>query len=258
LFDSRPQLNECIELTSLPNSLGGCTGLTALSAHNCKLTGLPAGLGDCAGLRTLDISYNKIVESVEPAGVGRLSALETLNASFCRQMGTFSAVPASSRLLRLYLGHNRLSRVDGPALLRAPNLQELLLNNNLLESLPDEVGALLKLKLVDFGCNSLQSVPTGLGYLPELQRISYAGNPCEVRLGTRDTGDLKRFMRTRGPPHPALAAAGIDAEDESDASGERAALCEGLISREPLCTVLRDLAPLRLSRGTLTHSWRRR
>jgi hypothetical protein len=44
--------------------------------------------------------------------------------------------------------------------------------------------------------------------------------PQEVRLGTRDTGALKKLFRTRGPPHPALAAAGIDAEDESDAAGK--------------------------------------
>ena len=70
--------------------------------------------------------------------------------------------------------------VDGPAILAAPNLQELLVNNNLIEELPNELGALLKLKMIDFGCNSLQGVPTGLGYLPELQRINYVGNPCEV------------------------------------------------------------------------------
>ncbi len=63
-------------------------------------------------------------------------------------------------------------------------------------------------------------MPTGLGYLPDLQRIVYNGNPVEVRLGTRDAADLKRLFRTRGPPHPALAlAVGVQVEDESDAGG---------------------------------------
>ena len=39
------------------------------------------------------------------------------------------------------------------------------------------MGALVKLKILDVGCNSLQSLPTGLGYLPDLQRIVYEGNP---------------------------------------------------------------------------------
>ena len=60
--------------------------------------------------------------------------------------------------------------------------------------------------MLDVGCNSLQTLPTGLGYLPELQRVVYAGNPVEVRLGTRSTEELKRLFRTRGPPHPALVS----------------------------------------------------
>jgi len=71
-------------------------------------------------------------------------------------------------------------KLDASALLNAPNLTELLLNNNLIDDVPLEVGALLKLKLIDVGCNNLQSMPTGLGYLPDLTRIVYAGNPCEV------------------------------------------------------------------------------
>lgn len=191
--------------------------------------------------------------------------------------------------------------------MNAPNTTELLLNNNLIDDVPLEVGALLKLKLIDVSCNDLQSMPTGLGYLPDLTRIVYAGNPCEVggrcgtilagrskneaarhlkilfiprihvifcsvvecvkgplikalalltfeyhaslcanhnprlntqvRLGTRSSEDLKRFMRTRGPPHPALKEAGIEVEDESDASGKLMAkakklLASGMTERE--------------------------
>jgi hypothetical protein len=52
----------------------------------------------------------------------------------------------------------------------------------------------------------------------------------QVRLGTRSSEDLKRFMRTRGPPHRALRAAGIDAEDESDASGKLLAKAKKLLA----------------------------
>jgi len=193
-------------------------------------------------------------------------------------------------------------KLDASALLNAPNMTELLLNNNLIDDVPLEVGALLKLKLIDVGCNNLQSMPTGLGYLPDLTRIVYAGNPCEVcvcvavvveiegpigkifvvaqekgskrlfssahniffifnllflchlisfklphsmcfcmyemqllfwaqvRLGTRSSEDLKRFMRTRGPPHPALKEAGIEVEDESDASGKLMAKAKKLLA----------------------------
>ena len=141
---------------------------------------VPASIGGCGELRTLDISYNKCKEL--PASVGDLGKLEVFNASSCRLVSA-PPVPASAALRAVYLGHNRLTRVEGAALLRAPNTTELLLNNNLLEELPQEVSALVRLKIVDFGCNNLQSVPTGLGYLPDLGRIVYAGNPCEVHTG---------------------------------------------------------------------------
>ena len=88
------------------------------------------------------------------------------------------ATPRSPALVRLFLGHNRFVPVPGPELLSgAPNCRELLLNNNVIEEAPQELAALVKLKVLDVSCNSLQSMPTGLGYLPELQRIVYAGNP---------------------------------------------------------------------------------
>ena len=47
------------------------------------------------------------------------------------------------------LGHNRLVCVIGDELLHVPNLIELLLNNNLIEEIPQEVGALAKLRVLD-------------------------------------------------------------------------------------------------------------
>jgi hypothetical protein len=105
---------------------------------------------------------------------------------------------------------------------------ELDIQGNRLTGLPEDIGRLLKLKLLNAANNDLADIPYTIGYVAALQRFSYHcfslpdlicsvpyhfpvlrpfrivldGNPLRTirrSLLTQATSDLKTYLRTRGP-----------------------------------------------------------
>ena len=126
------QMTHCPRLVALPESLGALgASLKTLSVGHCGLRSLPRSIGGLSSLTTLDVNHNRIVDKL-PDGLSSLERLVELNVSSNR-IAHCPAIPRSPALLRLFLGHNRFVSVSGPEiLLAAPNVQELLLNNNLI------------------------------------------------------------------------------------------------------------------------------
>mmetsp|Transcript_62328 Transcript_62328/g.140970 ORF Transcript_62328/g.140970 Transcript_62328/m.140970 type:complete len:831 (-) Transcript_62328:111-2603(-) len=215
------KLSHSPDLAALPDSTGKLARLQLLTADHCALTALPASLGAASpGLRTslkfLDLSFNRLTSpGVAPSVLGDLAVLEHLNMASNR-LSEPPPVPASPKLLRFFVNNNRIEKMDGPALLKAPALQEILLNDNKLTELPEELGALRGLRTLDVSQNGMRALPNCLGYLPELQRLIYRGSPCEVRIGKKDLSELLMNLRNRGPPHPLLEGA----VDESNKAGK--------------------------------------
>ena len=142
------QMTHCPNLKGLPESL--CTlhrTLTSLDVSHCGLIALPVGIGKLSSLTSLVAHHCRIGPSL-PTSIADLTSLEVLNAGSNR-LTDWPRLPHSTRLQRLFLGHNRLVCVIGDELLHVPNLIELLLNNNLIEEIPQEVGALAKLRVLD-------------------------------------------------------------------------------------------------------------
>ena len=74
-------------------------------------------------------------------------------------------LPATPTLANVYLSHNALQALDGDSLLGASAVRELHAGDNQLTSLPDEVGALAQLKVLDVSNNNLSDLPASLGYV---------------------------------------------------------------------------------------------
>lgn len=85
-------------------------------------------------------------------------------------------------LVHLDLSRNQLNILPS-AVCQLP-LQVLLLGNNKLVSLPEDIGRLQDLTLLDVTCNLLSTLPPQIGELAELRELNASNNVlCDVPLG---------------------------------------------------------------------------
>ena len=220
--------------------------LESLSAARNELAELPPSLGELRKLKTLDVSDNNLTALPDLSGARALVEVDARS----NRIGALPALPRSpasgaSGLARLFLGCNAIRAVDGEALVRSvgPSLAHLGLNDNKLRSLPDVLGALGALRLIDVSNNDLSELPGSLGYIRSLSKVLVTGNalrglrPAIVAAGV---SAVKRYLRTRGPPHAALASKERDDGGEFD---EWALTIEAVASDDPqLSSALRDAA----------------
>ena len=94
-------------------------------------------------------------------------------------------------LKKLYLDHNRLSRLD-PIVGHLRNLTNLDVSNNQIMEVPEEIGMLVNLKELLLFDNNLETLPYEVGYLFKLETLGIDGNPLDedlkdhiVRHGTK-------------------------------------------------------------------------
>ncbi len=84
-------------------------------------------------------------------------------------------------LKKLYLDHNRLSRLD-PVVGHLRNLTHLDISSNQIMELPEEIGMLVNLKELLVFDNNLQTLPYEVGYLFKLETLGIDGNPLDEDL----------------------------------------------------------------------------
>jgi len=215
---------ESNRLVNLPNAMGGLSSLQTLTARENEIREIGEWIGSLPQLRLLELAKNSIVR-VDPS----ISALRSLVYLDLREnlLNHIPPLPVQGKLTQLYLGFNQLAEVDGESLLSVSNvLCELHLQNNQIRQLPETIGSLVKLKVLDISNNNLSDLLPALGYLPELHRVVLDGNPLRAvrrALTAGSVHELKKYLRTRGPP-PAFKGL---IEAEPDEVFEAAVNCSG-------------------------------
>lgn len=68
-----------------------------------------------------------------------------------------------------------------------------ILQSNRIGRLPEEMGALARLKTLDVSNNELAELPAALGYLPELNRLAVEGNPLKSIRRSIISGPISSF-----------------------------------------------------------------
>ncbi|XP_077117664.1 leucine-rich repeat and calponin homology domain-containing protein 4 isoform X1 [Ranitomeya variabilis] len=149
-------------LTSLPPHICRLP-LTVLIASNNKLASIPEEVGGMSGLRQLDVSCNEL-QSL-PAQMGSLQSLRELNVRR-NQLTSLPEEISQLPLTRLDFSCNRVSRIP-PSFRRLRHLQSIVLDNNPLQYPPAQICLKGKVHIFKYLHLEACSKPA-----PELEKLS--------------------------------------------------------------------------------------
>jgi len=178
------------KLRRVPAAIRHLTNLTKLNVSNNDIVELSEEIGELVSLRRLNVGTNKL--TTLPSTLGRLSRLERLD---CSRNNLCEIPPLAfenlSSIEVIDLQSNRLSCV--PHTIALPELKELHLNDNLIESLPDEFGVgLTSIRKLILHHNRLTHLPQDLAGLHGLKFLSLHTNTLEcLPLGIECLTSLK-------------------------------------------------------------------
>ncbi|KAJ6465329.1 hypothetical protein C8R45DRAFT_910748 [Mycena sanguinolenta] len=173
-------------LGTLPQSIGKLQRLETLDVHNNRLVELPVSLWNCASLSRLNVTSNLLVswpgpppfvsdlaplahslellylsqnsftdEVLRPLMI--LKELRVLNLSF----NSIQDMPSNffchlTKLEEVYLSGNALTKFPSEDLPKLTRLSTLFLNGNRLQTLPQKLGKVKSLTVLDIGSNQLK------------------------------------------------------------------------------------------------------
>lgn len=167
-------------IAPLPDSIGGLRNLRLLSI-SCPNLRLPSELGALTSLVSLRLKCDDIEMPKDLSGLSELQELEMISSCQCLPEGIFT-LPA---LGKLELKCSHLETLDGIENLKS--LGQLSLSCLELRNLPDEVGKLTKLHLLEMETPMMEFLPTGLSQwtaLEELNLVSSALRELPPQIGS--------------------------------------------------------------------------
>eukprot|EP00026_Physarum_polycephalum_P000783 Phypoly_transcript_00784.p1 GENE.Phypoly_transcript_00784~~Phypoly_transcript_00784.p1 ORF type:complete len:1126 (+),score=166.43 Phypoly_transcript_00784:12-3389(+) len=162
------------KLLRVPPEIGRLHSLTELRLDSNELSAIPAEICNLASLTVLDISLNKIL--IFPPNLSHLTSLTKLDAS----NNKFAIFPASlpKSLTSIDVSHNMISGQVPPSsvVMNCLDLQEIKLDGNTIQLLPEEMGLLQKLEVFTASNNELITLPPSLGQCTSLRILEVENN----------------------------------------------------------------------------------
>lgn len=155
LIDAALQLNPRLKQSPRAHDLA-LYAITRLDVSSNSLVALPAELFRLASLRYLNVAQNKIERLPEPTAQPATQVIRSRGS----RSGSHNSIDYRCPVLEeLYLQDNRLEELPD-ALFRLPSLTTLVLSNNKLQYLPYEMWRAPKLKELNVAFNLLRELPT--------------------------------------------------------------------------------------------------
>ncbi len=169
------RLDLCCNLTEFPPEIFALADtLEILNLSGNVLTTLPDDLPRLHKLRVIFCSDNHFTRV--PEVLGRCPNLEMIGFKANR----IEALPANAlpKKLRWLILTDNLLRTIPAELGQCEHLQKLMLAGNQLTQLPDELAACKNLELLRIAANRFTHLPAWLFEMPRLAWLAYSGNPC--------------------------------------------------------------------------------
>ncbi|KAI7898152.1 uncharacterized protein BX663DRAFT_582519 [Cokeromyces recurvatus] len=183
------------KITSFPDEICKLTQLVGLFATANRLTGrLPSGFSKLDKLQELDLRQNQITDLDELYMLPKLeiisidyNAITVVNYNFqnLRQLKMLPAQlynpdntlkPKRCSLTDLNLANCKLSSLSNDLFVNTVCLENLILDNNTLSALPSSIGSLKKLVRLSVQGNNLESLPPQISQLTELKVLDVQKN----------------------------------------------------------------------------------
>ncbi|KAK9491807.1 hypothetical protein V1508DRAFT_373024 [Lipomyces doorenjongii] len=172
--------------------------LQKLNVKSNKLRTFPFGSIENAPIVELDLSYNKISESlISIDRISRFSELRVLRASHNQIKVVSDFAIMLPYLEELDLNSNMVVSL-GMLLLCTPSLVQLHISRNMIPVLPDGITELRNLKMLDISYNLFRHFDSRIGLIDSLESLRWDGNKfVERSLAALDTKNLKMRLRER-------------------------------------------------------------
>jgi Leucine-rich repeat (LRR) protein len=161
-----------IKFEEFPNEIIALSKLEYLDMINCGIKELPQNFGDLVNIKKLYLSDNQL--SALPESVSKLTGLKYINLD----RNNFTEFPVSlsnHKTLRwLRLNDNQITNITSFA--GMGSLKCLYLNNNKIQTLPNDISVLGNLTDLALAGNQLKSLPENIFKLKKLERLSLQDN----------------------------------------------------------------------------------
>lgn len=184
--------------TGIPDGLVESKRLKFLYLGNVLGESLPKGSENLAELESLNLSNNRLKESLDlgrltslkslvlqsnqlaslPKSIGKLANLETLDVSSNQLTELPEGIFNSLNIKRIQLNNNQLTSLPS-SITKLKNLSELNISSNQLKELPNKLGELASLQIFGFGINDISLLPTSIGQLKRLKILGMGHNPLK-------------------------------------------------------------------------------
>ena len=197
-------------LDEIPDGLCQIKSLRSLSLSSCEISCLPESIGNLDGLELLNLVDNRL--TALPKTLCKLEKLESLGLSQNPWIRLSDALGDLSQIMTLGLASANLSELPD-WICRLTKLKHLYLgtiqeigrwkhfsktNKNQLVSLPEWIGNLRDLELIDLESNGLRDLPSSFVQLEHLEELNLDNNPLNPELEVayeEGLDSVKRYLR---------------------------------------------------------------
>ncbi|XP_065643607.1 leucine-rich repeat-containing protein 40 isoform X2 [Hydra vulgaris] len=186
------------KLTSLPENFGSLVQIKKLDLSKNLLTSLPNSFDSLKSLIDLNLSANKL--TVLPKGFGKLTSLEIFECSY-NLITTFTTFDDQTNIKQLFLGYNRIQKIEDNAFEKMQSLVSLSLRDNAIAEIPESFTKLRTLERADLSNNSLSTLPNAVGKM-NLKALTLDGNSMRsIRrdIVDRGTNAILAYLKSRLP-----------------------------------------------------------